>query len=118
MTLYCGKYLGDNDGTCPQLTCIRASGHPGLCDNVRGDDEVVSHDARPSYVHCVLTGMFDRPEKRICETWCGRKNVSMEFTYMDAGHASLLARSGTRLMVCPTCAHEIVKALKAATWEP
>jgi hypothetical protein len=33
----CGKYLGDNDGTCPQLTCIRRYGHEGLCDNVHGD---------------------------------------------------------------------------------
>jgi hypothetical protein len=30
----CGKYIGDNDGTCPQLTCIRAPGHEGGCDNV------------------------------------------------------------------------------------
>jgi hypothetical protein len=30
----CGKYLGDNDGTCPQLTCIRERGHSGDCDNV------------------------------------------------------------------------------------
>lgn len=30
----CGKYLGDNDGTCPQLTCVRERGHAGLCDNV------------------------------------------------------------------------------------
>lgn len=34
----CGVYLGDNDGTCPQLTCIRTKGHEGLHDNVRGDD--------------------------------------------------------------------------------
>lgn len=34
----CGKYLGDNDGTCPQLTCIRDPGHEGDCDNVRGDE--------------------------------------------------------------------------------
>jgi hypothetical protein len=31
----CGKYLGDNDATCPQLTCIRGRGHPGRCDNTR-----------------------------------------------------------------------------------
>lgn len=31
----CGKYVGDNDGTCPQLTCVRARGHHGPCDNVR-----------------------------------------------------------------------------------
>ncbi len=34
----CGKYLGDNDGTCPQLTCVRRKNHDGLCDNVRGDE--------------------------------------------------------------------------------
>jgi hypothetical protein len=34
----CGKYIGDNDGICPQLTCIRKAGHEGLCDNVVGDD--------------------------------------------------------------------------------
>ncbi len=34
----CGRYLGDNDATCPQLTCIRRYGHDGRCDNVRGDD--------------------------------------------------------------------------------
>jgi len=33
----CGEYLGDNDGTCPQLTCIRNRGHRGPCDNTRGD---------------------------------------------------------------------------------
>ena len=36
-TELCGAYLGDNDGTCPQLTCIRRRRHDGLCDNVRGD---------------------------------------------------------------------------------
>lgn len=35
----CGKYLGDNDATCPQLTCIRKAGHSGLCDNVNGEDD-------------------------------------------------------------------------------
>ena len=29
----CGRYLGDNDGTCPQLSCVRERGHAGLCDN-------------------------------------------------------------------------------------
>ena len=32
----CGKYLGDNFGTCPKLTCVRPPGH-ALCDNVRGE---------------------------------------------------------------------------------
>jgi hypothetical protein len=33
----CGRYLGDSDATCLQLTCVRDRGHDGLCDNVRGD---------------------------------------------------------------------------------
>jgi hypothetical protein len=36
----CGQYMGDNDGTNPQLTCIRGKGHPGLCDNTLGDHQV------------------------------------------------------------------------------
>lgn len=40
----CGKYLGDNDATCPQLTCIREKNHDGLCDNVNGDNEVLVDD--------------------------------------------------------------------------
>jgi hypothetical protein len=31
----CGKYVGDNDATCPILTCQRAKGHSGDCDNTR-----------------------------------------------------------------------------------
>lgn len=34
----CGRYVGDNDATCPQITCVRFAGHPGPCDNVRGDE--------------------------------------------------------------------------------
>lgn len=30
----CGVYMGDNDGTTPQLTCLRRRGHSGLHDNV------------------------------------------------------------------------------------
>lgn len=36
--VFCGRYMGDNDATSPHLTCIRARGHEGLCDNLRGDD--------------------------------------------------------------------------------
>lgn len=36
----CNKHIGDNDATNPQLTCIRGTGHPGLCDNERGDFQV------------------------------------------------------------------------------
>lgn len=44
----CGEYLGDNDGTCPQLSCIRNKNHEGLCDNVKGDEaEVVTPNKDP-----------------------------------------------------------------------
>lgn len=33
----CGKYIGDNDATCPQLTCVRDAGHADMCDNVCDD---------------------------------------------------------------------------------
>ena len=42
----CGKYLGDNDGTCPQLTCIRDKDHDGGCDNARDDRDGASRDVR------------------------------------------------------------------------
>jgi hypothetical protein len=55
----CGKYLGDNDGTCPQLTCIRDKGHDGRCDNVQGDPRSAAlahcggHDVhKPSCAAC------------------------------------------------------------------
>lgn len=32
---YCNRYLGDNDATSPQLTCLRPAGHRGKCDNLR-----------------------------------------------------------------------------------
>lgn len=35
----CGLYMGDNDATCPQLTCQRRVGHGGLCDNHHGEDD-------------------------------------------------------------------------------
>jgi hypothetical protein len=48
----CGKYLGDNDGTCPQLTCIRTRGHDGLCDNVKGDDGRTCQHGSPPCQSC------------------------------------------------------------------
>ncbi len=36
----CGAYLGDNDGTCPQLTCIRPIGHIGAHDNASAAEDV------------------------------------------------------------------------------
>lgn len=43
----CGKYLGDNDATCPQLTCIRRKDHGGLCDNVNSFEDDEDEDGRP-----------------------------------------------------------------------
>lgn len=37
--MICGRYLGDNDATCPQTTCIRERFHRGLCDNTNAADD-------------------------------------------------------------------------------
>lgn len=54
----CGAYLGDNDGTCPQLTCIRAKGHDGPHDNVQGDCELCGTPTMlaPYCIECDMTG--------------------------------------------------------------
>lgn len=49
----CGVYMGDNDGTCPQLTCIRYKGHEGLHDNVRGDEETNSETTEQDYAEAL-----------------------------------------------------------------
>jgi len=57
----CGKYIGDNDATCPQLRCIRASGHGGFCDNVHTD---VDYEA---WKQAVLDGRWK--EDTMIEDW-------------------------------------------------
>ena len=42
MAKLCNAYLGDNYGTCPQLTCILRHGHSGLCDNVADHDDAIT----------------------------------------------------------------------------
>ncbi len=44
----CGAYLGDNDGTCPQLTCLRGKGHEGAHDNMNGDAPHTNEETRHS----------------------------------------------------------------------
>lgn len=75
----CGKYLGDNDATCPQLTCIRARGHEGLCDNVRGDD-VAARAALDRRVVELLERMNDRLRGR----WCGDETYGDEIAALLA----------------------------------
>jgi SNF2 family DNA or RNA helicase len=45
----CGVYLGDNDATCPQLTCVRNRGHEGLCDNVCDEESIDALIERSSF---------------------------------------------------------------------
>jgi len=80
---------------------------------------------RPDYVHCALTGAFDRPvdhplgPHREQKTWCGRKDPpESEFVFLDASHAVLSAKQGGRLLLCPDCAREMRAALDTGTWEP
>jgi len=60
----CGAYLGDNDATTPQLTCIRRAGHEGLHDNVVGDsgDKIV--DAVPRLLSALAECRRERDEAR------------------------------------------------------
>jgi|SRR5579885_290666 len=66
----CGKYVGDNDGTCPQLTCIREAQHQGPCDNVHAsfalrDSETPLPDDANVYLFYVYIkdGVFWRNEE-------------------------------------------------------
>jgi hypothetical protein len=56
----CGKYLGDNDGTCPQLTCIRPAGHDGLCDNVSAAPDLPPSPPAASLLDEYVAGTCDR----------------------------------------------------------
>jgi len=117
MKQLCGQYIGDNDGTCPQLTCIRDLNHSGLCDNVRDDGED-EQAARPEYVHCVLTGMYiDGTDQREQTTWCGR-TVYREFVFQDPTHAILNGHHKNYLLCCPECSKAMMLALQEGTWEP
>lgn len=73
--------------------------------------------SRPDYVHCVLLGTFvegtDRPEY---ETWCGRRTGNVEFAFVNASHAVLSARSGSRLLACEKCSKSISETLAKGTW--
>lgn len=59
----CGKYIGDNDATCPQLTCIRQAGHEGFCDNGHGDGTgVPSVTSRQT---AYLVGLINKETKQL-----------------------------------------------------
>lgn len=63
-----------------------------------GDDE-----------RCVLTGHAAEPG----QAWCGRKVSSMEWAFVDATHALLATRNGTRIPVCAACKTALRKVLDA-----
>ena len=75
---------------------------------------------RPEYVHCVRTGLWTKPEDEggqpETKAWCGR-DTDREWAFVDAGHASLVARKKGMHLVCPECFKAIVEALKTQTWE-
>lgn len=69
----CGRYMGDNDGTSPQLSCVREKGHFGLCDNVSeqpdtGDDfrRHVQRTLRKLYLP-VTPEALEIVRKAVCE---------------------------------------------------
>jgi hypothetical protein len=80
-----------------------------ISEAVEDDDE----DAR-----CVLLGYAhdsDDPKIRALSnvTWCGeRVSLMMTWTFLDASHALLAIRNGSRIPVCAKCRAEIRKLLQ------
>lgn len=73
----CGKYIGDNDATCPQLTCVLAAGHDGPCDNTCDDAQCtpgIISAFRPLRVELILKQSDATPE-RIAEE--ARRDVTV-----------------------------------------
>lgn len=73
----CGKYLGDNDATCPQLTCLRLRGHQGQCDNTYGEPPGM-RPTRDACNHChardgVLEVVLGQPDNsKLLVRFCRR----------------------------------------------
>lgn len=65
----CGFYLGDNDATTPQLTCLRNRGHAGLHDNVCGDEPATP--ALPPYEPPTLTFVGSLRDVKAASAACG-----------------------------------------------
>lgn len=74
---------------------------------------------RPEYVHCVRTGMHDdsTPDKQTHDTWCGRRHHVWQWSFLDASHAALTARSKGYMLICPECAEAIAKTLLEHVWD-
>lgn len=85
----CGEYLGDNDGTCPQLTCIRKKGHAGLHDNVRGDGidwESIAKLLEASLRRvCRGEAHEDRPPNTCQCRWCEARALLRNVVVEDGG---------------------------------
>jgi len=82
MKQLCGRYLGDNDGTCPQLTCIREHGHSGLCDNTDDrPDWTVSYIDRRGAQNALLLSSIKRALPKLRELLA---QMSAEWYYEDA----------------------------------
>jgi hypothetical protein len=63
-------------------------------------------DDRPDWFTCV-----SRVTNARTTTWCGRGPGS-EFRFMNIDHAAENGASEGRLVACPACVAEIVKALR------
>jgi hypothetical protein len=84
----------------------------------RNDDGESAHHAEPDPFcqECVLTGAYDRDEDHPLgprleqRSWCGKRPTGFAFT--GPTHAALNGRNEGRLVACPACVTEIVKALR------
>ena len=63
---------------------------------------------RPEYITCVRHTHEDKKKM----SWCGRNIQDVGFYFVDIDHAAYDQLDKDRLLICPECLAEIIKALK------
>lgn len=61
---------------------------------------------RPEYITCVARERIDLANK----TWCGK--LTNSFNFVNIGHAAENGAQNGRLVACPKCVKNIIKALE------
>lgn len=118
--MICGTYLGDNDGTCPTLVCIRPKGHRGLCDNTSakedapsGESSIMSNEGAATMTQPTTWAM-----EKAAQLWC---KPGLENRQMDPELALAIAAELDALRAVPSEAriayNEVVNANLMASME-
>ena len=70
---------------------------------------VARDDTHDEAAKCAATGRADEPQT----SWCGRRVALSEWSFIDASHALLAMKQGSRLTLCLACRAAIRKVLDA-----